>query len=280
MHIDPNSKFARGLATAALVSIAGSGMAMNALFGWNSGHTDLERSLFAVAAVSIDIAKMLLLPLAVIAWIKGAWIKSIVIGSLWVFALSFSLAAAMGFAGTTRAKVVAERQEAARAYEEHKRRVKKLEDDIEVAKTAKARKTDEHPIHKSTGSCMAATAPTSITFCHEYLAKVGELAALRRDAPPVPKLGEADPQVAFIQKLLPLTRAEQIEVGLAVAFAVTFEVFGAFGGYALSRTVAKPGLGDPAARERRQRRRRRGRPEAGAGAKTEALVAIQGGRAS
>lgn len=255
MTIDMNNPAWRATATLGIGALAICGGVMNATFGWSQGHTDVERWVLTAASVVADFLKIILLPLAALAWSKGHRAKGAVCGLLWALCVSYGLLSASGFILKTRAHTQDIHAAQVREFQAHEKRVAALEASVQEAKAGindKGRK-----IWESSGACLNPTTTDSKVFCYNYFVKLGELNKAKEEAPVAPR-ETADPQVA---QLAAWAGAKPLDVAtyLALGIAAFFETVSSLAGYATSKTVAKPGYGDPAARERRQKRRRQKR---------------------
>lgn len=245
MHIDANSTTTRLLAGTAILGLTGCGMAINASFGWQSGHTEFERAILAGASVCFDFLKVIMLPVAAYQISKRAWGKAGAAGLIWVACVLYGLNSAFGFAGMTRAHVQAERQGAIERVATYRAAVTRAEREIEESKAAindKGRR-----IWDSTGSCLAPTTKDSLAYCTNYYSKLGKLEEVRRAAPAEASLRDADPLVTLYARLLPASR-EQIEIMLAIGLATFLELISSLAGLAVSKSTLAPTRAEKAER--------------------------------
>jgi hypothetical protein len=79
-------------------------MAANLKFGLSLGNSDFDRIIYSGLSLGADLMKVALPLVAVILWRKGHRLLSATGAMFWCGLVAFSLAAAVGFAASTRSK--------------------------------------------------------------------------------------------------------------------------------------------------------------------------------
>ena len=243
--IDASSKTARAIATGAVFAAAIVHSTMSATFGWSLGGHDAERYLFAGFSVAVDICKVFALAFAALAFERGRWAKGACCILVWATTVTYSGAAALGFAALSRDTVVASRTSHVDDYAYNAAEKKRLTAQMEAGRS--------NPLFAETYGCTeysrSATkgeARKKAEFCSAYW----RAAAALDDIKPQIKsaaLTDADPQTALMAKISGYPR-EVVAVGLAIFLAIVAEIVSALGTFVFSSSRRKP--------DRRERKER------------------------
>ena len=202
---------------------------MNWQFGHGLASSELDGHILGTFSVALDVCKWFALGLAALAWRAGAYLRAAAGLAVWLVAVAYSGAAAIGFSALNRDFVVAERSAETSRIERARNTLKEASAELEAAKTNKR--------WSGTSACTDATAAQSIEFCN----RVAELNARVSEASAVLDRGttkEADPQAALIARITGYD-VGSVKIGLASALAVVAEVVSAFGLFAVMAPPTK-----------------------------------------
>jgi hypothetical protein len=231
--IDASTKLARSVVGFGVIVAAGCTMAMNAKFGWSIGSDDLEKYMYAVFSVSLDICKLLGLGFVAHAWSKKYRAKALVALIVWVTAVAYSLVAAVGFAAMTRSHVQADRGFVSLQHQQ------KIDNHKVLAKELEAMKNNER--YGRTAACtvpVSRMTTESKDFCHLFEVKTKEVADAAAQLPTT-MIKDADPQMTFFASMTGIEVSKLIQYW-AVALAIVAEIVASLGTYAFSSSRAKP----------------------------------------
>jgi hypothetical protein len=237
---------ARALAGGAVIVAGVCSTAMNWRFGYQLGSSELDSLVLGTFSVTLDIAKWFALGLAAIAWRAGARIRATAGLAVWLVAVVYSGAAALGFSALNRDTTTAEREQSSQRIERARVAYREATALVSEAKAAKR--------WAATSGCTDATAPKSVEFCDRIKAleqKAAAASALLDRG----KVVAADPQAALFVTMSGASEG-RVKTALSIAVAVVSEVVSALGLFAV---MAPPNRPEPA-RVKVKRRRRKPAP--------------------
>lgn len=201
---------------------------MNYRFAYQLGHDQLDKTVWGVFSIALDICKWFILAVS----LHGTKPQRLAGVLIWLVATSYSFMAAIGFAALNRDTTRAERA-----------------DQAEIRRTIDLMK--KNPAWEATAACTNATIKKSKEFCEEYRAKEGKLVGV---------IDTADPQSALFARLTGYNE-DQVRIGLAIFLAVTCEIVSALGLYSIVQRQAPQQTPSPAVNVKfRPKRVRRLRP--------------------
>ena len=258
MHLNLDSRPAQGLAMLALGTLAAGGIVMNATFGWSQGHSPLDQYVLGGVSIAADVLKVMFLGVAANQIRKGHSGKGWACRVLWAMCVLYGIYSATGFVLKQYQHRIDAHAAVMRTYNDAKAEIARAEAAVEDAK--KGLNDKGKSIWQSSGACFNATTPESNAFCNNYYVALGALKKAKEALPIEPAM-VADPQVRLLAEKTGWTISD-VTLAISLGLAVFFETISSFAGYAVSKSIAKPGFGDAKARERRQRRRRRGKVQA------------------
>ena len=231
--IDANTKVARYVVQGGVFAAAICTTVMNAKFGWSLGSDELEKALYAVFGIALDICKFFGLAYVAYAWTKNYKAKALAALVVWTVAVGYSLVAATGFAAMTRSHVTTERQFHADQAKVMITNHSRLAGELEVMK--------KNPRYESTSGCTAPQSkmkPESVIFCDNYFRHYNELETAAKNLPKGVQ-HDADPQMSFFAKHLGFEKEKMIAIW-AFGLAIIAEIVASIGTYAFSSSRAKP----------------------------------------
>ena len=247
----------------------------NLRFGVSLGTAFLDKSIYGAASVAADLMKASLPLLVVALWCLRRRLWAGVAALLWVATVGFSLAAAIGFAASTRGEMIAtnmtviESREGWRAKIE---RTEKLLGELGDYRPAGVVQAEIDTLLRTPGAddCTIINGPVTREICprvdllrqelaasKEAATLEGKLAADRKQFAGVPVTAAVvDPQSATLARVTGLTEAE-IRDGLTLLIALLIEAGSALGfsivAFAARHTPAAPSIApvsDPIAETR------------------------------
>jgi hypothetical protein len=232
-----STKWARRIALGAVLVAGACHSMMNYRFGLSLSPDPVEKYVFGVFSVAVDIAKVFALGFAAYAFERGRWIKGAFCILVWATTVTYSMAAAVGFAALARDQVVAGRSVDVDDYKRNTAEQKRLTEQMESART--------NPLFAETFGCTdfnkAATKGVErkkAELCSGYWRAdnaIGELRPQVRAA----TMTDSDPQTALIARVTGYAR-ENVAIGLAVWLAIVAEIVSALGTWTFSASRRKP----------------------------------------
>jgi hypothetical protein len=231
---------------------------LNARFGWQLGHTEVDSQIFAGVSIAADVLKGFALFYVGAAWRDSAPFRAAAGSALWFAVTLYSACSAIGFSSINRVDTVGQRNQAAT----HLADIRSQKDDIdrelgfepyhrspEVIKTDMA-SMEISPKWQASNDCQQASRPPD--FCVSYLHMKSELATAEHFADLKTKRDQliaqlasatvvtpGDPQVAALGDFIPLP-AVVIRAGLVWLVAVMIELSSGLGMYASSSLWSAP----------------------------------------
>jgi hypothetical protein len=247
--IDANSKMARSITAAAVLTAAACHSVMSWRFGQSLGATELEKNIFSVFGGALDVCKVFALAFAAYAWEKGRKAKAAACLVVWATTVVYSGVAAMGFAALSRDTIVAGRTSDVAEYKATAAELNRLLAQMEAARA--------NPMFAETYGCTEyakgaarGEARKRAEFCSAYWRADLDRAALRPQIKATTAT-EADPQAALMARVLGTSR-ETMATALAIFLAVVAEIVSALGTWTFSTSRRKPERPKAAAREPRK----------------------------
>lgn len=287
--IDTSSKSALWLAPTGVIIAAVCTTVMNIKFGVSLGSDELEKTIYGLFGIALDICKVFGLAFVANAFAKGYYAKGLAASLVWLTAVCYSLVAATGFAAMTRSNTTAERthsvEQQAQSIENHKRSIDKyrrLESELNVMK-------QNHRYYSSDGCTTAEKKMNFDThrFCTIYQDKVLELKEAQKSIDtystqlPTVFVADVDPQMTFFGKLTGLSK-DLLVTYWSFGLAIVAEIVSSFGTYGFSSSRSKttyvPISQRPTVEHARpevqpKRKKRKGRP---AGSKNKPKLRLVG----
>lgn len=246
--IDATKKPAFYAVTTGILGITACTMIMNAKFGYSQGHDDLEKWLFVVAGVGMDLVKVFGLGFIVTAAIKKSYFKALSGGAIWAMCVAYGLWCASGFAVTGRTYNIAEAtfsndqlKTVKREYESQLADLNRMKEQLDTMKGNER--------YKSTAGCSVPEdrmRTDSRFFCTDFATqkekvskKEVEVYLAKQKVPTDEYAKPADPQMSFWADALNLPMNKMLQYW-AIVLAIGFEMVSAFGMFAISPTRRKP----------------------------------------
>jgi hypothetical protein len=232
-----SAKWARRLAISAVLVAAGCHATMNYRFGVSLSSVPFDQYVFGVFSVAVDVAKLFALAFAAYAFEKRRIVKGLACILVWLTTITYSGAAAIGFAALARDMVVAGRTGDVNDYKANSGEQKRLTEQMEQARG--------NPLFAETYGCTdynkAATkgdARKKAELCSGYWRADNALEELKPKVRQA-SLTDADPQTALLSRVTGYPR-ENVAVALAVFLAVVAEVLSSLGVWVFSVSRRRP----------------------------------------
>jgi hypothetical protein len=231
--IDASSKLGRSLPNCAILVCCACTMVMNAKFGWSLGADKLEKGLYTVFSVALDVLKAFGLAFVFNALWKAHYTKAVCAAVIWIVTVVYSANAAVGFSISTRATAVSEKQHGEDYKKDQIATAKRISSELDVMRTS--------AMYLGTAGCSTERARMSVSaerFCYTlYLPKYGTLLELEKDLP-TSYVADVDPYTTFVANLSKYPR-EYVSLAFAVIMAVVAELVSSVGTYAYSSSRMK-----------------------------------------
>ena len=221
---------------------------MNWQFGHQLASSEFDGHVLGTFSVALDICKWFALGLAALAWRAKAYPRAAAGLAVWLVAVAYSGAAAIGFSALNRDQTTVERTGEAERIERARQAYKEA--------TARISEAKANPRWAATSACTNATAPKSKEFC-DRIKELEQTAATASAHLDRGKAVAADPQAALVARMSGWSE-DRVKIGLATAVAIVAEVVSAFGLFAV---MAPPNRPEPErVKVQKKRRRRAPRP--------------------
>lgn len=214
---------ARALAGGAVIVAGLCTTSMNWQFGHQLASSEFDGHVLGTFSVALDICKWFALGLAALAWRARAYPRAAAGLAVWLVAVAYSGAAAIGFSALNRDTTAAERTGTVERIERARVAYKEA-----TARIAEAKASERWA---ATSACTNATAPRSVEYCDNIkaLEQTAATASAQLDRG---KTVAADPQAALMARISGWPE-EHVKVALASAVAIVAEVVSAFGLFAV-----------------------------------------------
>jgi hypothetical protein len=235
--LDASTKSARSVATAAVLVCAVVHSTMNFKFGLSLSHDPVERYIFAVFGVAIDVTKVFALAFVAYAWDHGRRVKAIMCLVVWATTVTYSTTAAIGFAALARDSVVAVRSSDVNDYKANIAEQKRLSEQMEAAR-ANPLFTESYGCTEYNKNATKGVARKTAELCSGYWRAANATDELKPQVRSA-SLTDADPQTALLAKITGQSR-ETVAIGLAVFLAAVAEIVSALGTWTFSASRRKP----------------------------------------
>jgi hypothetical protein len=210
---------------------------MNYRFGLSLSPDPIEKYVFGVFSVAVDVAKVFALAFAAYAFERGRWIKGAFGILVWATTVTYSMAAAVGFAALARDQVVAGRSADVTDYKANVAEQKRLSEQMEQART--------NPLFTETYGCteFSRTATKGVErkkaeLCSGYWSAANAIQEIKPQVRAA-TMTDADPQTALLARVTGYAR-ENVAIGLAVWLAIVAEIVSALGTWTFSASRRKP----------------------------------------
>jgi hypothetical protein len=222
-------------------------MAANLTFGLSLAIGTFDRIIYGALSLGADLMKVALPLVALILWRKQHRIFALIASAFWVGVVGFSLAAAVGFAASTRGETVTVNQAAIdsrKAWKATIERVEKQLDHLGIPRAAAIIQTEIDALLRTPGAddCEVINGPVTRDVCPkvDQLRKQravadrvadleAELVAARQKLQNAPVAAlMSDPQSATLSRLMLLSEAE-IRDAIAFLIAAIVEIGSALG---------------------------------------------------
>ena len=222
---------------------------MNWQFGHQLASSEFDGRVLGTFSVALDICKWFALGLAALAWRSRAYLRVTAGFAVWLVAVAYSSAAAIGFSALNRDTVAVVRNGETERVERARNEFKEATAAIETAKA------NERWL--ATSACTNATAVKSLEFC-DSIKRLEERASAAGSVLDHGHAKEADPQTSLIARMTGQD-AGRVKTALAIAVAVVAEVVSAFGLFAVMPPPEKQSA--PARVKAKKRRKPAPKPE-------------------
>ena len=246
--IDASKKLAFYITGSAVLAITASTMVMNAKYGYSQGHDDLEKGLFVVAGISMDLVKVFGLVFVVQAWSKRNWFKATIGTAIWAICVLYGFIAASGFALSSRTYNTAEQTFSNSKIEKAQETYNILLSDLNTLKKEQdTMKTNQR--YLSTAGCTVPEVRMTVEsryFCTQYFThlnkisdKTSEVKLAKDKVPQDTYIKPVDPQMVFWADAFQIPMKKLLQ-HWSIGIAISFELISALGMYAISPTRRQP----------------------------------------
>jgi hypothetical protein len=222
-------------------------MAANLTFGLSLAISSFDRIIYGALSLGADLMKVALPLVALILWRKKHRLFALIASAFWIGVVGFSLAAAIGFAASTRGETVTINQAAIDSREAWKATIERVEkqlDQLGIPRAAAIIQTEIDALLRTPGAddCEIINGPVTRDVCPkvDQLRKEravadrvadleAELVAARQKLQNAPVAAlMSDPQSATLSRLMLFSEAE-IRDAIAFLIAAIVEIGSALG---------------------------------------------------